>query len=79
VVFGPGTFINEAVTQINDRFTATVRARSAQAERAGRAARKLARAEGRSPAEARKLGEQAKQLVYAQFVGETYRSPCATG
>ena len=27
VVFGPGTFINEAATQINERFAATVRAR----------------------------------------------------
>ena len=48
VVFGPGTFINEAVTPDQPRFAATVRARSAQAERAARAARKLARAQGRS-------------------------------
>src|SRR5829696_7216403 len=73
VVFGPGTFINEAATQISERFAATVRARATQAERAERAARTLARRQGKSEAEARALGRKAQDLVYAQFVGETYR------
>src|SRR5829696_2780145 len=73
VVFGPGTFINEAATQITGRFAATVRARATQAERAERAARTLARKQGKPEAEARALGRKAKDLVYAQFVGETYR------
>jgi hydrophobe/amphiphile efflux-3 (HAE3) family protein len=67
VVFGPGTFLNEAVGQIQDQFTAESTARAAQAERAARAARALARSQGKSDAQARKLGEQAKQLVYAEF------------
>jgi hydrophobe/amphiphile efflux-3 (HAE3) family protein len=73
VVFGPATFINEAAGQINDRFDAELRARALQGERAARAARQLARKRGRSAAEARRLGEQARQLVYAQFLRDTYR------
>jgi hydrophobe/amphiphile efflux-3 (HAE3) family protein len=73
VVFGPATFINEAAGQINDRFDAELRARTAQGERAARAARELARKRGHSPAEAKRLGDQARQLVYAQFLRDTYR------
>jgi hypothetical protein len=67
VVFGPGTFLNEAVGQIQDQFAAESGAKAAQAERAAKAARALARSQHRSPAEVRRLGEQAKQLVYAEF------------
>jgi uncharacterized protein len=67
VVFGPGTFLNEAVGQIQDQFAAESSAKAAQAERAARAARALARSQHKSPAQVRKLGEQAKQLVYAEF------------
>jgi hydrophobe/amphiphile efflux-3 (HAE3) family protein len=67
VVFGPGTFLNEAVGQIQDQFTAESNARAAQADRAAQAARALARSQHKSPAEVRRLGEQAKQLVYAEF------------
>ncbi len=71
VVFGPGTFLNEAVGQIQDQFQAQSAAKAAQADRAAKAARALARSEGRSEKEARKLGEQAKQLVLAEFVRST--------
>jgi uncharacterized protein len=67
VVFGPGTFLNEAVGQIQDQFTAESNARAAQAERAAKAARALARSQHKSAAQARRLGDQAKQLVYAEF------------
>ena len=67
VVYGPGTFINEAVRQISDEFTAQVTASSQQAKSASEAAYKLARSKGRSVAEARKLGKQAEQLVNLQF------------
>ena len=53
-------------TQLQGR----TRERAAQADRAKEAARKLALAQGRSPAEARKLGAQAEQLVYAEFAQE---------
>ena len=68
VVFGPGTFLNEAVGQIQDQFSAQTKASSARAQRAAMAARALARAQHKSPAQVRKLGEQAKQLVQAEFV-----------
>src|SRR3954462_9448196 len=73
VVFGPGTFLNEAVGQIQDQFSAQSAAKAAQAERAAKAARALARSQGRSATEARKLGEQAKQLVFAEFVRNTFQ------
>jgi len=68
VVFGPGTFLNEAVRQIQDQFSAETQARAAQADRAAKAARALARAQHKRPAEVNKLGEQAKQLVYAEYL-----------
>src|SRR3954453_5551104 len=73
VVFGPGTFLNEAVGQIQDQFSAQSAQKAAQADRAAKAARQLARAQGKSEAEARRLGEQAKQLVFAEFVRNTFQ------
>ena len=67
VVFGPGTFLNEAIGQIQDQFKAESTARTAQAKRAAVAARALARAQHKSPAQVRRYGEQAKQLVEAEF------------
>jgi uncharacterized protein len=73
VVFGPGTFLNEAVGQIQDQFTAQSAQKAAQAERAAKAARALARSQGRSEKEAKRLGEQAKQLVFAEFIRNTFQ------
>ena len=73
VVFGPGTFLNEAVGQIQDQFSAQSAAKAAQADRAAKAARALARAQGRTDKEARRLGEQARQLVFAEFVRNTFQ------
>jgi uncharacterized protein len=67
VVFGPGTFLNEAVGQIQDELGAQSTAQAAKADRAAKAARALARAQHKSPAEVRKLGEQARQLANAEF------------
>jgi hydrophobe/amphiphile efflux-3 (HAE3) family protein len=67
VVFGPGTFLNEAVGQIQDQFAAESNAKAAQADRAAKAARALARSQHKSPAQARRLGDEARQLVYAEF------------
>ena len=66
VVFGPGTFLNTAVGQIQDQFTAQTQQRTAQAERAATAARGLALRQGRSRAEADRLARDASQLVYTQ-------------
>jgi len=67
VVFGPGTFLNEAVGRIADEFGKEQQAAVARGERAAEAASKLAKAQGRSTAEAKKLGEQARDLVNAEF------------
>ena len=69
---GPGTFLNEAVGQIQDQFNGQKAASAQQAQQADQAARKLALAHGKSPAEARKLGKQAQQLVYAEFLKTIY-------
>ena len=73
VVFGPGTFLNEAVGEIQDQFSAQSAVKAAQAERAAKAARALARSQGRSEKQAKKLGEQAKQLVFAEFIRNTFQ------
>ncbi|WP_028059090.1 MMPL family transporter [Candidatus Solirubrobacter pratensis] len=67
VVYGPGTFINSAVEQITAQLQAQTKSRAAQADRAALAARKLALSQGRSRTQAKKLGDGAAKLVYAQF------------
>src|SRR3954452_13603280 len=68
VVYGPGTFINEAVRQIQDEFTAQQTASSQRARAARNAAEQLALKQGRSKPEAQKLGQQAQQLVNAELL-----------
>jgi uncharacterized protein len=68
VVYGPGTFINAAAGEIQDQIQAQMRTKAGEAERAARAARRVARAQGKSAAEQRRLAESARQLVSAQFV-----------
>src|SRR4051812_8731820 len=70
VVYGPGTFINSSVEELTKQLQVQTRVRAAQADRANVAARKLARARGASPAQARRLGKEAERLVYAQFAQE---------
>ena len=71
VVYGPGTFINEAVRQIQAQFTQRQQQKAAQAEQAATAARKLAAAKGLPPAAQRKAADDTRQLVYAQFVRDS--------
>jgi hydrophobe/amphiphile efflux-3 (HAE3) family protein len=68
VVYGPGTFINSAVGEIQDQLRARLDAKGAEAERAAAAARKVARRQGKPKAEQERLARSAEQLVYAQFV-----------
>jgi hydrophobe/amphiphile efflux-3 (HAE3) family protein len=68
VVYGPGTFINSAVGEINDQVQVQMRAKAAEADRAGKAAEQLALAQGKSKAQARKLADSARQVVYAGFL-----------
>ncbi|PTL56566.1 efflux RND transporter permease subunit [Paraconexibacter algicola] len=67
VVFGPGTFLNTAVTQIAEEFGREQQRAAERGASAAEAARRLARSQGKSTAEARRLGEQARELVNAEF------------
>jgi hydrophobe/amphiphile efflux-3 (HAE3) family protein len=68
VVYGPGTFANASAGEINDQLQARMQAKAKEADRAGNAARKVARAQGKSRAEQDKVAESARQLVYAELV-----------
>ncbi len=68
VVYGPGTFINSAVGEIQEQLQARSQATAQRAERAARAARRVARSQGRSPAEQAKAADSARQLVYGQLL-----------
>src|SRR3954468_24020802 len=70
VVFGPATFINESIRQINNQFQTQTQQRTAQAKRAGEAAYRLAMAKGYGKARAEKARTQATQLVTLQFVND---------
>src|SRR5436305_3209278 len=67
VVFGPGTFINEAVGKLSDEFVSQQRQAKNDAANVAVAARKLALARGMSAAQASRLATQAAQLRLAQF------------
>lgn len=67
VVFGPGTFVNESVRQLSTEFVKQNRDSAARADRAAKAAEQLALRRGRSKAQAKKLGAQARELVNAEF------------
>ncbi|HVE68062.1 MAG TPA: MMPL family transporter [Solirubrobacteraceae bacterium] len=73
VVYGPGTFVNESVRQIQEQFGAQQKAQAAREKRAMTAARKLAKAQGRNGAERRRLAEQARELVRAEYFRDTLR------
>jgi uncharacterized protein len=67
VVFGPGTFINTAATQITDRFLQQRQAIVQQAQQAATAARKLSAKRGDSKAQQDKLAKAASDAKMAEF------------
>ncbi|MCX6386137.1 MAG: MMPL family transporter [Solirubrobacterales bacterium] len=71
VVYGPGTFINEAARQIEAEFSRRQTASSQREVRAGTAARALAKAEGASVQEQDKIVAEAKALVQASFLRDS--------
>jgi uncharacterized protein len=68
VVYGPGTFINSAVGEIQSQLQTRTQATAAQAQKAGEAARRVAAARGRSKAQQDKAAKSAQQVVYAQLL-----------
>ena len=70
VVFGPGTFINEAVRQLGTGFARRVQENAAQAAAAERQARRAARRRGHSPAAAQRAATRARERIEAAFQRE---------
>jgi predicted RND superfamily exporter protein len=67
VVFGPGTFVNEAADQIDEQLASQSKQAEAQAKQAERAVTQAALKRGLSAAEARTLGKQASKITTARF------------
>jgi predicted RND superfamily exporter protein len=67
VVFGPGTFVNEAANQIDEQLASQSKQAEVQAKQAERVVTKAALRRGLSAAEARTLGRQASKITTARF------------
>jgi hydrophobe/amphiphile efflux-3 (HAE3) family protein len=67
VVYGPGTFINSAVDEIQRQLTTQVEAATERSKQAAQAARRVAAARGDTRAEQDRYAKQASDLVQAQF------------
>jgi hydrophobe/amphiphile efflux-3 (HAE3) family protein len=67
VVFGPGTFVNEAAEQIDEQLASQTKQAEAQAHAAQRVVTRTALARGRSAAEAQMLGTQASSITMKRF------------
>ena len=67
VVLGPGTFIDEAASQINEQLARETRLAQTQAAQAERAIVQAALAHGLSPGEAHTLGAQARRITTTRF------------
>src|SRR5271154_2039451 len=67
VVFGPGTFINEAANQIDEQLTAETHQAETQAKQAEQVVVRAALARGLPAADARTLGRQASKVTLGRF------------
>ncbi|HEV2980699.1 MAG TPA: MMPL family transporter [Solirubrobacteraceae bacterium] len=67
VVLGPGTFVNEAASQIDEQLAAATAQAQAQARQSERVVRAAALARGLSAAQARSLASQAARLTTGRF------------
>ena len=79
VVYGPGTFINTAVNQINAELMRRGEAATAQARQAASVARRLSKRRGDPPAEQRRLAESAARAVQAKFISDTLKQALRYG
>ena len=67
VVFGPGTFINEAASQIDEQLASQTKQAQTQAKQAERVVRRQALRRGLSESEAQTLGREAAKITTARF------------
>ncbi|MCW3000301.1 MAG: superfamily protein-like exporter, partial [Solirubrobacterales bacterium] len=79
VVFGPGTFINTSVTQIQEQIGSQQQAAQAQAQSAAEAARKIAASRGYSKARQDQVADEASSLVQNQFASEAIKLALSYG
>jgi predicted RND superfamily exporter protein len=70
VVIGPGTFVNEAAEQIDQQLSVQGSRAEREAKQDEQAIRSAALAQGRSTAEARKLGEEASKITLERYAQE---------
>jgi uncharacterized protein len=70
VVLGPGTFVNEAATQIATQLSAQSRQAQLEAQQAERVVRAAALTRGHSAAEATQLGQQASRITLTRYAQE---------
>jgi hydrophobe/amphiphile efflux-3 (HAE3) family protein len=73
VVYGPATFINTAVGQIQDQFSQQQQRATARAQQAADAARQLSKRRGDPRSEQERLARAAADAVQAQFINDTLR------
>ena len=70
VVFGPGTFINEAVRQLGTGFARRVQENAVRATAAARQARRAARRQGFAAAAAERAATRARERIESAFQSE---------
>ena len=71
VVYGPGTFINTAVGQIQSGFEAKRNQAAKQGDAAAKAAEKIAAQQGLPKSRQTQLANEARQLAFSQFVNSS--------
>jgi uncharacterized protein len=79
VVYGPGTFINTAVNQINAELGRQSDQARVQAQQAADATRRLSKRRGDPPAEQRRLADAAARTVQAKFVNDILKQALRYG
>jgi hydrophobe/amphiphile efflux-3 (HAE3) family protein len=79
VVYGPATFINTAVGQIQDELQRRQQKAAIQSQQAAAAARRLSKRRGDSRAEQERLARAAADAVQAQFINETLQQALKYG
>ncbi len=67
VVFGPGTFINEAASQIDEQLTTQTKQAQTQAKQAQQVVTRAALARGLSASQASALGHEASKVTLGRF------------
>ncbi len=78
-MYGPATFINTAVAEIQDELTRRQQKAALQSQQAAQAARRLSKRRGDSRAEQERLARAAADAVQAQFINQTLQQALKYG